>query len=171
MRVAPLGVWFADDLARVEAEATSQGRVTHAHPEAVAGSVAVAIGAALAVRGIAGSELLAETAARVPDTEVGSRLRQATTFRPDANPMHVAGTIGCGVEIAAHDTVPFALWCAAHHLDDLTEALWITAAPGGDSDTTCAIVGGVVGGVSGLDGVPGDWIEAGEAVPYPSNRS
>jgi ADP-ribosylglycohydrolase len=44
------------------------------------------------------------------------------------------------------DTVPYAIWCAARHLDDLVEALWATVSVGGDIDTTCAIVGGIVAG-------------------------
>ncbi len=73
--------------------------------------------------------------------------------------------VGCGERISAVDTVPFALWCAAAHLDDLVEALWATARPGGDSDTTCAIVGGIVGARTGLEGVPADWSRACEPLP------
>ena len=40
--------------------------------------------------------------------------------------------------------MPFALWCAARHIDNYEEALWATVSGLGDRDTTCAIVGGVV---------------------------
>jgi ADP-ribosylglycohydrolase len=63
------------------------------------------------------------------------------------------------------DTVPFALWCAAGHHDDLVEALWTTVLPGGDLDTTCAIVGGVVAARTGLHAVPADWLAACEPLP------
>jgi ADP-ribosylglycohydrolase len=46
MRVAPLGAWFAGDLDTVVTEAARSAAVTHAHPEAVAGAVAVAVAAA-----------------------------------------------------------------------------------------------------------------------------
>jgi len=156
MRVAPLGVHYADDLAVVAAEAAVQAVVTHANPEAVAGSVAVAIAAALIFNGVRGPDVLRAAADAVPDTEVGNRLRRTVSFRADSDPMHVAAMVGCGVEIAAFDTVPYALWCAVHHVGDLEEALWITVTPGGDSDTTAAIVGGVLGAVSPL---PVDWID------------
>lgn len=161
MRVAPLGVHYADDLGVVIAEATAQAEVTHAHREAVAGSVAVAVAAALIARGGAGIAVLEAAANAVPDTEVGNRLRRTVALRPDSNPMHVAGMVGCGVEIAAFDTVPFALWCAVHHVGDLEEALWSVVMPGGDTDTLGAIVGGALGAVSEL---PVDWIELVEAV-------
>jgi ADP-ribosylglycohydrolase len=165
MRVAPLGAWFADDLDTVVAEAARSAAVTHAHPEAVAGAVAVAVAAALSVRGVPGDELIASVLARVPDSEVGSRLRRADRIALSSDPRHVAGMLGCGLEISAVDTVPYAIWCAAGHLGDLTEALWATALPGGDIDTTCAIVGGIIGGRTGLTGVPAHWLSACEALP------
>src|SRR5277367_1280549 len=48
MRVAPLGAYFADDLDRVAEQAELSSVVTHTHPEAVAGAIAVAVSAALA---------------------------------------------------------------------------------------------------------------------------
>ncbi|GAA2851792.1 hydrolase [Actinoplanes cyaneus] len=157
MRVAPLGAWFADDLSVAAAEAARSAEVTHGHPEAVAGAVAVAVAAALSVTGVAGGELIGTVTARTPDSEVASRLRRVARVALTAEPSHVAGMVGCGEQISAVDTVPYAIWSAAAHLDDLPGALWATAIPGGDSDTTCAIVGGIVGGRTGLDGVPADW--------------
>lgn len=165
MRVAPLGAWFADDLDRVAAEASRSAAVTHAHPEAAAGAVAVAVAAALSVRGIRGDELIAAVAGRVPDSEVASRLRRAERIALTADPRHVAGMLGSGQQISAVDTVPYAVWCAAGQLDDLPEALWSTALPGGDVDTTCAIVGGIVAGRTGLDAVPAGWLAACEPLP------
>jgi ADP-ribosylglycohydrolase len=45
MRVAPLGAYFAEDTDRAATEAERSAVVTHAHLEAVAGAVAVAVGA------------------------------------------------------------------------------------------------------------------------------
>lgn len=46
MRVAPLGAWFADDITKVVSEASKSAEVTHAHPEGIAGAIAVAVAAA-----------------------------------------------------------------------------------------------------------------------------
>ncbi|MEU6807406.1 ADP-ribosylglycohydrolase family protein, partial [Streptomyces neyagawaensis] len=54
MRVAPLGAWHAADLDAVAEQAARQGVVSHHHPEAVAGAVAVALAAAYATRGRGG---------------------------------------------------------------------------------------------------------------------
>ncbi|WP_033825124.1 ADP-ribosylglycohydrolase family protein, partial [Kitasatospora sp. MBT63] len=63
------------------------------------------------------------------------------------------------------DTVPFALWSAAWHLDSPTDALWTTAEGLGDVDTTCAITGGTVAARTGLAGVPAAWLTRREPLP------
>jgi len=165
MRVAPLGAWFAEDMPLVVEQATLSAQVTHAHPEAVAGAIAVAVATALAVRGVSGSSLLKSVLARTPEGEVASRLRRIEDAPFSLQPQWIASTVGSGWQVSAPDTVPFAIWCAARHLDDLTEALWATVSAGGDVDTTCAIVGGVVGARTGLSRVPGEMLAAREPLP------
>jgi ADP-ribosylglycohydrolase len=165
MRVAPLGAWFATDLDEVVRQAGLSAAVTHAHAEASAGAVAVAVATALAVRGIGGHQLIEVTLASVPQSEVEVRLRLVSRCPSSTDPMAVATEVGCGRLISAQDTVPFAIWCAARHLDDLPEALWTTASAGGDVDTTCAIVGGIVAARAGLSLVPADWLRACEPLP------
>jgi ADP-ribosylglycohydrolase len=50
MRVAPIGAFFAEDLDLVVSQARSSAEVTHSHPEAIAGAIAVAVAAAWAAR-------------------------------------------------------------------------------------------------------------------------
>lgn len=101
----------------------------------------------------------------VPDGGVAPYLRIAADLPFTADPRAVAAEVGSGHRISAPDTVPYALWCAARHLDDLTEALWATARSGGDVDTTCAIVGGVVAARTGVERVPADWLASCEPLP------
>ncbi|HLT10832.1 MAG TPA: ADP-ribosylglycohydrolase family protein [Micromonosporaceae bacterium] len=165
MRVAPLGAFFASDLDQVQEQAHRSAVVTHAHPEAAAGAIAVAVAAALAVRGASSDEVIGAVAERTPDSEVRSGLQRVANRPLSDTPQSVAAEVGCGSQVSAQDTVPYAVWCAARHLDDLVSALWTTASAGGDIDTTCAIVGGIVGGRTGLDAVPDEWIQASEALP------
>lgn len=165
MRVAPLGAWFADDLDRVVRQAQLSAVVTHAHPEAAAGAVAVAVAAALAVRGVSADDFVPAVAAHTPDSDVASRLRRIAGRPFSLEPDWIAGEVGSGAQISAPDTVPYAVWCAARHLDDLVEALWATASAGGDIDTTCAIAGGIVAARTGLAGVPPEWRDSCEPLP------
>ena len=68
-----------------------------------------------------------------------------------------------GWNVTAPDTVPFCLWCAAHHLNDFKTAIWQTLRGGGDRDTTSAIVGGIVAPVIGE--IPDDWASCCEPLP------
>ncbi|WP_306461850.1 ADP-ribosylglycohydrolase family protein [Spongiactinospora gelatinilytica] len=48
------------------------------------------------------------------------------------------------------------------HLDDYARAFWATGTAGGDVDTTCAIVGGILGARSAP---PPEWLEHCEPLP------
>ncbi|MFI6285490.1 ADP-ribosylglycohydrolase family protein [Streptomyces sp. NPDC051018] len=162
MRVAPLGAWFAADPERVVHQAELSARVTHDHPEGVAGAIAVAVAAALSVRG----ELtLSAVADRTPPGLVHDGLRRAEGVPFGTPAWRAADILGNGQRIRADDTVPFALWTATRHRDDLEAALWSTAEGFGDVDTTCAITGGVVAAGTGVEGVPGSWLHRREPLP------
>ncbi|MGQ4431222.1 ADP-ribosylglycohydrolase family protein [Streptomyces sp. SAS_260] len=170
MRVAPLGAWFRDDLKAAAEQARLSALTTHAHPEAVAGAVAVAVAGALAAAGAGQqvaprAEFLREVASQVPASDVRSGLLVAANFSGRTSVRHAASVLGSGTLISAPDTVPFALWSAAGQLDDLPEALWQTVAGWGDRDTTCAIAGGVVAARTGTGGIPYAWRDACEAIP------
>lgn len=169
MRVAPVGGYFADDVAAVVAEARASAEVTHAHPDGVAGAVAVAVAAAWAWRCHTGLEkhtterLLDHVLERTPEGPTHARLVRARRLPPDACADQAARELGNGCPITSAETVPFTLWCAARHLDNFEEALWTAASVGGDIDTNCAIVGGVVALGSGRESIPAEWLESREA--------
>lgn len=170
MRVAPLGAYFADDLNRVVEEARRSAEVTHAHPEGIAGAIAVAIAAAWAWRigngGAPSSFSLCDMVLPyVPESEVRSRIERAAGLSPGIPAHWAVGTLGNGVNISAQDTVGYCLWCAASYLTDYEAALWHTASGLGDVDTNCAIVGGIVAARVGLEGIPAEWRQSREPLP------
>jgi ADP-ribosylglycohydrolase len=163
MRVAPLGAFFAGDPARAAKQAHLSAVVTHAHPEGVAGAVAVAVAASLAAidSSPTGRAFISEVAGFVPEGETKQRLMAALDI-PAAEHRHAMQILGTGYEVTAQDTVPFCIWNAAHHLGSYEEALWSTARGRGDCDTTCAIVGGIVALAAE---VPAAWLERREPLP------
>lgn len=170
MRVAPLGAWFADDPQQAVHQAELSARVTHQHEEAVAGAMAVAAAAALVADpgtgGPAdGAELLDGVMALVPRSAVLAGIRRARDMLDYSDPATVAAVLGCGRRTSAHDTVPFTLWAAGRCLGHFEEALWTTAQAGGDVDTTCAVVGGIVAAGGPAAAPPRQWTEATEALP------
>lgn len=162
MRVAPLGAWFHADLRRVVEQATRSAEVTHAHPEGIAGAVAVAVAAALSARGRLS---VAEVVSLTPDSATRDGLARAAGLPVTTEPWKASDVLGNGQRIRADDTVPFAVWTAARHPDDLVSALWATAEGFGDVDTTCAITGGIVAARTGVDVVPADWLRRREPLP------
>lgn len=171
MRIAPLGAYFADDLDVLVAQARLAAEVTHTHPEALAGAVAVAAAAAWAWRSRTETppptrqQFLDRVLSLIPESEVGSGIRRARDLPPTTSLPTAVYRLGNGSRITCQDTVPFALWCAGEQLDNYQEALWLTVSGGGDVDTTCAMVGGIVAAYTGMDGIPAAWIEARELLP------
>ncbi|MEV6551373.1 ADP-ribosylglycohydrolase family protein [Streptomyces sp. NPDC051597] len=167
MRIAPLGAWYADDPEQATHQAEISSYTTHQHREAVVGSMAVAAAAALAADPAGPptpAALLDGVVALVPRSAVGAGLRRARDMLDYGDPATVAAVLGCGRRTSAHDTVPFALWSAARGLGDYETAFWTTAQVGGDVDTTCAIVGGVIAGAAG-GAPPAEWLARTEELP------
>ncbi|OJT27135.1 crystallin J1 [Archangium sp. Cb G35] len=171
MRVGPLGAYFAGDMKAVVEQAHRSAEVTHAHPEALAGAIAVAVAAALAWNArqenpLPGrAEFLDRILPFVPPSDVHSRLRKARDFPTSATLPFAVSVLGNGTGLSAQDTVPFALWCAGERLDDYEQALWLTVSGGGDRDTTCAMVGSIVVLATGLERIPPSWRAAREPLP------
>jgi ADP-ribosylglycohydrolase len=169
MRVAPLGAYFADDFERLLAQAELSALVTHSHAEAVAGAIGIALAAGLAWTAKSSSinprQFLEEICKRTPESEVRLGIEKACDPRHDTPLESVAEILGNGTKVSAHDTVPFCLWVAAHHLDNYENALWTTVSGLGDRDTTCAIVGGIVAMSAGTESIPKAWLEAREPLP------
>jgi ADP-ribosylglycohydrolase len=172
MRVAPVGAWFADDLDRVAAEARASATVTHMHSEGVAGAIAIAIGAAMAwrLRGHPSQdpvlEFFNEVQNRTPGGETRRGIDRAFQIRHFLSPEAAARTLGNGIGVTCPDTVPFAIWAAAKSLRSYRDAIAATASVGGDVDTNCAIVGGIVALCSGWPSIPAEWLRQMERLPY-----
>lgn len=171
MRIAPLGAYFADNLNLVIEQAQHSAEVTHMHPEGIAGAIAVAVAAALVwrhkVQGmmLGRVDLLNLMLPHIPDstirhkTEAAANLPIGTTFQKAAD------KLGNGRPAIAQQTVPFALWAAAECLTNYEQAIERTAYVGGDIDTNCAIVGGIVVMSTGVEGIPAKWLSQREALP------
>jgi len=174
MRVAPLGGYYADDLKRVADEARASSLVTHTHPEGVAGTIAVAIAAAIAWQTRSdsvdkrGKQLFDAVLEFTPESKTRRGIVIASQIPRIVEVETVAKALGNGSLVTAPDTVPFALWSAANHLDDYVTALKQTITAGGDCDTNAAIVGGIVALSVGYENIPAEWRQQKEQLPFKS---
>jgi len=173
MRVAPLGAYFAEELeTELRAEAILSAITTHSHREGQAGAIAVAVAAAMAwrLRGqpkdAAAAELLRIVYERTPPGETRVGLARACDLSFTTSAPLAGRILGNGSAVTAPDTVPFAIWSAARHLDNYQEALVETVIADGNCDTNCAIVGGIVALFAGRESIPADWREAREPFDF-----
>lgn len=163
MRIAPLGAYFVDEPEVLTVQAIRASEVTHQHPEGIVGGVAVAHAAAIAAKarltGAKPRDLLGGVLDHLEDSFVRKGITKA---RKIGDVEEAAYVLGNGSRVTAQDTVPFALWVAANHLDDYRAAITACVKAGGDVDTTAAIAGGIV---AARTGVPGDWLAEREPLP------
>ncbi|HEY5946802.1 MAG TPA: ADP-ribosylglycohydrolase family protein [Kofleriaceae bacterium] len=165
MRSAPIGAYFADDLGAVVEQAARSAVPTHAHPDGIAGAIAIAVAAARVFAGERDARALIESViAHTPAGMTRDGLHRAIPLL-GAEPITAAAELGNGSRVISSDTVPFAVWCAASHLGDYAAGCWACASVGGDIDTTCAMVGGIVVGAVGIDGIPLEWRTCREPLP------
>lgn len=169
MRAAPIGAYFADDLAKVISEARKSAAVTHAHGDGQTGAIAVALAAAWIVDQFDSAKpqsmrMIEFVLAHLPQTETYWRLKKALTLPLELSPKTAALILGNGSQVISSDTVPFCLWCTCRHLTDYPEALWQAVSVHGDMDTNSAIVGSLVSLATGRNGIPAEWLESREAL-------
>ena len=167
MRVAPLGAFYAGDPDRAAEQAALSAEVTHAHPEAIAGAVAVALAVCLmsdeTVKGP--RSLIERIAERLPKSQVGGTLKLVRDEFTSRSPvLDVAARVGNGERVTAMDTVPLCVWAAASFREDFEAAVRAVVSAGGDLDTTAAIVGGIVAAQDDV-AIPPDWLTRREPLP------
>lgn len=104
------------------------------------------------------------------DTVMAAGIQKALDLPREASVGDAVCALGNGSRITVPDTVPFTRWCAAPHIDGYVEAFWTTVSALGDSDTTCAIVGGNVSLSVDPSTFPDEWIDSREPLPVLTGR-
>ncbi len=164
MRSAVLGAAI-DDLGQLRRLVEVNTRITHRDPKAEHGAFAVALAARLARQQplVSGTEFLErlrgqlQEEAAVPFLElvtqaVASAATGATTpeFTTALGWKSVSGYV--------YRTVPAALHAWLRWPRDFRAAVTDVIRCGGDTDSTAAIVGGIVGAGVGKEGIPAEWL-------------
>jgi ADP-ribosylglycohydrolase len=170
MRVSPVGAYFADNLPEAIEHAARSAVVTHTHPEAVAGAIAMTVATALAAQAQSSTkpnaqDFLDAVIQHTPPSEVSLFLSKARDLPQNTKVHKAVDVLGSGQRITAQDTAPFVIWLAAWNLDDYERAICHAISGRGDVDTTCAMVGGIVVMYTGVDAIPTVWREGREPLP------
>ncbi|MFO8075035.1 MAG: ADP-ribosylglycohydrolase family protein [Egibacteraceae bacterium] len=164
MRIAPVGVRWADEPWQLANVAARSASLTHAHPLGVDAAVAQATAVGVATtRGRFGADEVAYVAARAQQPALGELLRAARSLLADhdADADAAVGTVAevLGTDVAAQRSVPTAIWAAAAAADT-AEAVTLALALGGDVDTIAAMAGAIRGAADGATTLPEAWLAA-----------
>jgi ADP-ribosyl-[dinitrogen reductase] hydrolase len=164
MRSAILGA-MCDDRERLRASVHRTSRLTHTDPRAEHGALAVALAAHLAARtdDITPNEYVRQFAELAGPTasemtqlleQVAVSVAEGRTTREHADAMGLSR----GVTGFVCHTVPICIHAWLSHPRDYRAAVESVIRCGGDTDTTAAITGGIVGAAVGRAGIPDEWI-------------
>ncbi len=166
MRAPLIGVCFGADPYKLRQLVGLSTRMTHTDPRALYGALAVASAASTAANrvtppdpdlyvdrllglvGDEGQEIVALAARAAQSARAG---RSTESFAAELG-------FGAGVSGYVYATVPVVLHAWFTNPADVRSAVLNVIRCGGDTDTTAAIAGGIVGAASGSQGIPEDWL-------------
>lgn len=165
MRAAILGVAI-NDVTQLRDFVRISSRLTHTDPKAEVGAFAVALASQMASQSLApvtSAEYLARLKSLVYKS-AGEFIALVTKVADSVNTGDSTVTFAQSLSLArgvtgyTFHTVPVALHAWLSHPTDYRSAIEAVLACGGDTDTTAAIVGGMVGGSVGRAGIPEAWL-------------
>lgn len=141
MRVAPLGLFFADDYDRLWQQARESALPTHTHPGAIEGAQLMALAIALAAgeRPLEREAYFASLIARCETAAYAGALRRASQI---SDPRDLC-LFGNGVDAAS--SVVTAIACFALTPESFEDTVANAILQGGDTDTLAAMAGAICG--------------------------
>jgi len=163
---APIIGAAVDDLDAMRELVRASTRITHTDKKAEYGALTVAIAAHMACRQdiVVADDFLARIKEMLGAD--GDEMRvlishAADAIRTNQDTQAFAASIGLenGVSGYVYHTVPIAIHAWLSNQRDFRAAIVSVVQCGGDTDSTAAIVGGIIGAAVGEEGIPDDWRE------------
>lgn len=165
MRSAILGIIYGHDLDTLRKYVRVSTRVTHTDPAAEYGAMAVALAASLGARyqRVDPEQYYQylKQACRNDDSDFIVLMRKTTRSVQNKESLReFLLRLGCGEGISGYiqHTVPAVIHIWLTHQDNFRLALLETIHAGGDTDTTAAIMGAIMGARVGYEELPRDWV-------------
>ena len=158
MRVAPIGLAYRTDRARLLEVARASSLLTHGHSAALEGAAAAALMVAIALEGGDGPAMMrAIEASCFGRSDDFDRCLRRVPELLDAPPSIALSEAGLGEAWVAEEAVASALYCVWRHPDSFAESVLEAVNTDGDSDSIAAITGSIAGARLGLDAIPAHW--------------
>lgn len=154
MRVSPIGIIAAGDPELAAGLAARDARLTHPHPVCQAANAAFAAAVATGVAGGSAEEMCLAAELHAGNSEGARPVLRRLVLARRHEPEEFERQMGW---------VLTALQNAFHHLatgTPVAEAVRVTVARGGDTDTNAAICGALLGACQGREAIPLQWRNA-----------
>lgn len=151
MRAAPFGVYFRDNIKELVRIVKIDSAITHASEEAEAGALTIALTAAYAVNQDT-SNLLERVCEFLPDSKLKNTIYSLDSLisADHISPAQALSVLGTKANVK--ETVPAVMYCFLK-FDNYHDAVIAAIKAGGDTDTTAAIVGGLIGAKLGMKAI------------------
>lgn len=166
MRIAPIGCFYYADLEAIKANAILSARITHSHPEGLAGAVAQATAVGLAFQFSLSSEpiepgkFLDSITAQITEIDNGfAKAIDRIKSIPRGSMLEVIEAVAgrYSLSLRAIESVPAAIG-AFVLTDSFQEAVVLAVNLGGDTDTIGAMAGAIAGAYYGYSQMPVEWL-------------
>lgn len=169
MRIAPIGLFFRNDLDKLDEAARTDANITHNHPDARDANVFLARLIACIANGSTNFLIKGFTDvfsySKYEYDHVSKSIANAIALAENylngkillEDVHHVIETRG-----TAHETLGSAMFCILS-TNNFTDAVCNAVFLGGDTDSRAAITGAIAGTLYGLEGIPKKYIDGVEA--------
>ncbi len=159
MRVAPIGVFYHDDMEMVREVAYKSSHITHAHNLGKEGAAlqahAIALVTNLQPQAFDHSDFLAKIMDYAQGEVYKQKLKRIKGLLARPDRARVVIELGNGIE--AFNSVPTAIYSFLVHPDSFAGAVLYAISLGGDTDTIGAMTGAISGAYLGIESIPDSW--------------
>ena len=158
MRIAPVGIFYYDDVDTLREIAYKSSHITHSHELGKEGAALQAFAIALAVRGREKEGMLRELSKVVKTDVYKEKIRKIDVLLEkgaEAAKNEISSELGNGE--AAFESVPTAIYSFLR-ADSFKDAVVYAIRLGGDTDTIGAMTGAISGAYYGEESIPEAWI-------------
>lgn len=159
VRVAPIGLFFHEDIDKAYNIAVESAAITHGHPTGQIAAGAFAVIIANLVNGLSIKESVYSALNKLKDIDVNQEttnaiLKALKHIEENTSPQAAIRDIGEGW--VAEETLALAIYCALKETD-FKKALILAVNHNGDSDSVGSICGNILGAHYGTKAIPKDW--------------
>jgi ADP-ribosylglycohydrolase len=165
MRVAPIGLLYPKE--RAFNIAVASAAITHGHPSGYLSAGALAYLIACIIEGIklegSVSETINELKKHKGHGECTKLINKAVVLSND-NKDSVEAISELGQGWVGEEALAIAIYCALKYKNDFNKAICTAVNHDGDSDSTGAITGNILGAYLGINNIPKHWIEKVELI-------